>query len=157
MMSLSVTRFATIACVLTLWGCNDTTTPSTPTQPATLTGRWTGNLTIQGVTGQMTWTLTQTGTSVTGPATVGLPNGIIFVNGTVNGTLNGSALTYTIAVGPSGVPSQPLCTGQFAGTLNVSASTVPTMSGPIALTSTNCAIQFPATNFTLTKQSGLGL
>lgn len=148
---------ATMACVLTLWGCSDTTTPSTPTQQPTVSGRWTGELTIQGVTGQMVWTLTQTGNSVTGPATIGLPNGVIFVNGTLNGTLSGTTLTYTIAVAATGVPSQPACTGQFAGTMTVSTGTVSTMTGPIGLTSTNCAIQFPATNFTLTKQSNLGL
>jgi hypothetical protein len=79
------------------------------------------------------------------------------VNGTLNGTLTGNTLAYTIAVGQSGVPSQPACTGQFAGTMTVSTGPVSTMTGPIALTSTNCAIQFPATNFTLTKQSSLGL
>jgi len=147
---------AAMMCVLALWGCNDTT-PSTPTQLPSVTGRWTGDLSIQGVTGQMTWTLTQTGTSVTGPATIGLPNGIIFVNGTLTGTLAGTSLAYTIAVGPSGVPTQPTCTGQFGGTMTVNTGTVSTMTGPIALTSTTCNIQFSSSNFTLTKQSGLGM
>jgi len=147
---------AAMMCVLALWGCNDTT-PSTPTQLPSVTGRWTGDLSIQSVTGQMTWTLTQTGTSVTGPATIGLPSGTIFVNGTLTGTLAGTSLAYTIAVGPSGVATQPTCTGQFGGTMTVNTGTVSTMTGPIALTSTTCNIQFSSSNFTLTKQSGLGI
>src|ERR1051326_2310204 len=122
---------AAIACALALCGCDDSNTPSTPTTQATVTGRWTGDLSIQGLTGQMVWTLTQTGTSVTGPATIGLPSGVILVNGTLSGTLTGNSLAYSIAVGQSGVPSQPACTGQFAGTMTVSAGPVSTMSGPI--------------------------
>ena len=148
---------AAIACVLGLWGCNDTTTPSTPTQQGAVTGRWTGDLTIQGVTGQMVWTLTQSGTSVTGPATIGLPNGVIFVNGILTGTNTGTSLTYTIAVAPSGVPTQPSCTGRFDGTMSVNTGAVSTMVGSMALTSTSRNIQFPAATVTLTKQSGLGM
>ena len=148
---------AALVFILALGGCVDNTTPSTPTQQVTLTGRWTGDLSVQGVTGQTVWTLTQSGTSVTGPVTIGLPNGVIFVNGALTGTVAGSTLTYTIAVGPSGVPTQPACTGQFAGTTTVSIAAVSTMTGRIALVSSSCAIQFPASNISLTKQSGLGL
>jgi hypothetical protein len=155
---LLTTRLAlALACALALCACDDNATPSTPTQQITVTGRWTGDLTVQGVTGQTVWTLTQSGTSVTGPVTIGLPNGVIFVNGSLTGTLAGSMLTYTIAVGPSGVPTQPTCTGQFSGTMTVSIGTVSTMSGRIALMSSSCAIQFPATSVTLTRQSGLGM
>ncbi len=104
----------------------------------------------------MTWTLSQTGTSVTGPVTIGLPNGVVLLNGTLSGTLTGTSLDYTIAVAASGVPDQPACTGQLGGTMTVTTGTVSTMTGPIAVRSTNCSIQFPTSNFTLTKQSGIG-
>ena len=147
---------AALVFILALGGCVDNTTPSTPTQQVTLTGRWTGDLSVQGVTGQTVWTLTQSGTSVTGPVTIGLPNGVIYVNGSLTGTVAGSTLTYTIAVGSNGVPTQPTCTGQFAGTMTASIATVSTMTGRIALMSSSCAIQIPATNLTLTRQSGFG-
>ena len=155
---MSTRLLATLLCIVAAWGCNDTSTPSTPGQvsQATVTGRWTGDLTVQGVTGRTTWTLSQTGTSVTGPVTIGLPNGVVLLNGTLSGTLTGTSLDYTIAVAASGVPDQPACTGQLGGTMTVTTGTVSTMTGPIAVRSTNCSIQFPTSNFTLTKQSGIG-
>jgi hypothetical protein len=152
-----LTAAACMLAILTVAACNDTNAVGTPTQPTqnSLTGRWTGDLSVQGVTGRMTWTLTQTGTSVTGPITVGLPTGTVLLNGTLTGTLNGTSLPYTIAVGPSGVPTQPSCTGQLGGTMTVNDSAVPTMTGNIAVTNTNCNLQV-STNVTLTKQSGIG-
>jgi hypothetical protein len=146
-----------LVCFAAAWGCNDSTPGNPgPVTQATLTGRWTGDLSVQGVTGRMTWTLTQSGTSVTGPITIGLPNGVVLLNGTLSGTLTGTSLDYTIAVAANGVPEQPTCTGQLGGTMTVTTGTVSTMTGPIAVRSTNCSIQFPTSNFTLTKQSGIG-
>ncbi|PYR28688.1 MAG: hypothetical protein DMF98_02125 [Acidobacteria bacterium] len=154
---MSTRLLATLLCIVAAWGCNDSSpnNPAAVTQ-ATLTGRWTGDLIVQGVTGRMTWTLSQTGTSVTGPVTIGLPNGVVLLNGTLSGTLTGTSLDYTIAVAASGVPDQPACTGQLGGTMTVTTGTVSTMIGPIAVRSTNCSIQFPTSSFTLTKQSGIG-
>jgi hypothetical protein len=154
---MSTRLLATLLCIVAAWGCNDSSpnNPAGATQ-ATLTGRWTGDLIVQGVTGRMTWTLSQTGTSVTGPVTIGLPNGVVLLNGTLSGTLTGTSLDYTVAVAASGVPDQPACTGQLGGTMTVTTGTVSTMTGPIAVRSTNCSIQFPTNNFTLTKQSGIG-
>ena len=154
---MSTRLLATLLCIVAAWGCNDSSpnNPAAATQ-ATLTGRWTGDLIVQGVTGRMTWTLSQTGTSVSGPITIGLPNGVVLLNGMLSGTLTGTSLDYTIAVAASGVPDQPACTGQLGGTMTVTTGTVSTMTGPIAVRSTNCSIQFPTNNFTLTKQSGIG-
>jgi hypothetical protein len=149
---------AALACCALLPACNDTTTPTTPEPPTqvTVSGRWTGDLTVQNVTGRMTWTLTQTGTSVAGPVTIALPTGTVLLNGTLTGTLNGTSLPYTIAVAASGVPTQPNCTGQLGGTMTVSPGTVPTMTGPIAVRSSSCSILFSSSNFTLTRQSAIG-
>ena len=138
-----------------LWACNDGNTPATPSQVTrlTVTGRWTGDLTFQDVTGRMTWTLTQNGTAVTGPVIIGLTSGTVLLNGTLTGTLDGSSLTYTIAVAPNGIPSQPTCMGQLGGTMTVSSGTVPTMAGSIAILSANCSILFSGTSFTLTRQT----
>jgi hypothetical protein len=93
---------------------------------------------------------------VTGPVLISLPTGTVLLNGTLTGTLSGSSLPYAIAVAPLGIPTQPTCTGELGGTMTVSSGTVSTMTGPIAVTSSNCTIQFSTGNFTLTRQSGIG-
>jgi hypothetical protein len=132
--------------------CGDKT-PSTPTPPeTTLNGRWTGNLAVQDVTANMTWTLTQANGAVTGPALVLLPNGIVLLNGSLVGTLSGSTLTYTISVSAGGIPTQPTCVGEMTGTMTVSLAVTSTMTGPMAVTSSNCAPPFAGGTVTLTRQ-----
>jgi hypothetical protein len=145
-------RVLVIVGLLVLPACNSDT-PSTPTPAPQLdvSGRWGGDMSFMGVTGRMTWVLTQSGTAVTGPVLVSLPTGTVILNGNLTGTLTGSSLPYTIAIAPNGIPSQPSCAGQLAGTMAV--ATVPTsMAGSIGLTNSTCNIQFSNTNFTLTKQ-----
>ena len=73
-------------------------------QTTDLTGTWRGNFAVQTVTSEMVWTLTQSGTSVSGPVLVRLPNGVVLLNGFLTGTLSGSSLAYTISVGQQGIP-----------------------------------------------------
>jgi hypothetical protein len=127
---------------------------STPLAPAQnqidLTGRWATDLTVQGISGRMTWTLTQnTATSnVTGPVLIGLPSGTVLFNGFLTGSVAGTTFPYTITVSPGGVPNQPSCTGQLGGTMTV---TVSRMVGPMSVIGSNCTIQLPNTSLTLTK------
>ena len=128
-------------------------TPSTPTTPeTTVNGTWIGTLPVQTVTANMTWTLTEANGAVTGPVLILLPNGVVLLNGTLAGTLSGSVLTYTISVSAGAIPSQPGCTGQMAGTMNVAIALTSTMTGPMAVTSSNCAPPFAGGTITLTKQ-----
>jgi len=132
--------------------CDDNKTPTAPTQ-LDVTGRWATDIAIQTVPTRMTWTLTQGATgNVSGPVLVGLANGIVLLNGILTGTLTGTSLAYTIAVAPGGIPSQPTCTGQLGGTMTVTSGPVSTMVGPMTLVSSNCTLQLPSTNVTLTKQ-----
>ena len=128
-------------------------TPLTPTQnQSDLTGRWGTDITVQGTSGRMTWTLTQTATSsVTGPVLVGLPSGTVLFNGFLTGTLTGTTFPYTITVSPGGVPNQPSCTGQLGGTMTVTFGAVSRMVGPMSVIGSNCTIQLPNTSLTLTK------
>src|SRR5436853_4015324 len=89
-----------VGTVLFTSACNTSNSPSSPS-PATLnlTGTWTGNLSLMGTSARMTWTLTQTGTSVTGPVLVALPTGVVLMNGSLTGTLSGSSLPYNITIG----------------------------------------------------------
>jgi hypothetical protein len=132
--------------------CSDKSTPTSPAPTQIdVTGRWATDISIQGLTGRMTWTLTQSGGGVTGPVLVSLSNGFVLLNGFMTGTLTGSSLAYTITVAPGGVPNQPACSGQLGGTMTVTIGAVQTMTGPMAVTSSNCSLQLPSTAITLTK------
>ena len=94
----------------------------------------------------------QTGTAVTGPVLVRLPNGIVLLNGFLTGTLTGSTLTYSIAVGPGGIPTQPACVGQLGGTMTATAGAPSTLVGGYAVTSATCTPPFGASgNISLTR------
>ena len=79
----------------------------------------------------MTWTVTQTNNSVTGPVLVQLPNGVVLLNGALSGNLSGSVLTYTIAVSAGGIPTYPSCTGKLGGTVTASTGATSTMAGVV--------------------------
>jgi hypothetical protein len=102
----------------------------------------------------MTWTLTQAdATNVTGPVTVGLTSGTVLMNGFLTGTLSGSSLTYTISVGPGGIPTQPTCVGQVGGTMAATIGVTSTLAGTSAVTGSNCTPPFPGGTITLTRSS----
>jgi hypothetical protein len=126
-------------------------TPITPTAPPDVTGTWTGSISVQGMTARLSWTLAQTNTSVTGPAAVGLTSGTVLLNGFLTGTMNGSTLTYTISVGPGGIPSQPQCVGQLGGTMNATIGVPSTLIGPLNVTSSTCTVPVTTGTITLTR------
>jgi hypothetical protein len=137
---------------LLLPACNiDTPGTPTPTPQLDVSGRWASDLTFMGVTGRMTWQLTQSGMAVTGPVLVSLPSGTVILNGNLTGTLTGSSLPYTISIAQNGIPSVPSCAGQLAGTMTV-ATVATSMSGNLAVTSSTCSLQFSNNSLTLTKQ-----
>jgi hypothetical protein len=130
---------------------NDNVLAPTP-GPLNLTGTWSGDLPLSSTTPRMTWTLTQTNNAVSGPVLVAQPSGTVLMNGTLTGTLSGSALAYTIAVGPSGIPTEPSCTGQLGGSvINATVGTTSTLTGAYALMSSTCTTLFSNGDFTLTK------
>ena len=124
--------------------------PTEPTNPATsLTGVWRGNITVNNVSTTMTWTLTQTGTSVAGPVVIALPTGVVLMNGTVAGTLSGTTLAFTVTVPPGGIVSQPGCSGQITGANAVMSST--TMNGAYSVVNSTCTTGLTNSTFTLTR------
>jgi hypothetical protein len=132
--------------------CSDnSSSPTTPTTPAPLniTGTWVGTVSFEDITGRMTWRLTQSGSNVTGPVTLAMTTGTVLLNGSLTGTLTGSSLDYTVAVGAGGIPTQPSCAGQLKGTMT---ATPTTLNGPVGLTSTNCTVRITSNTVTLTKQ-----
>jgi hypothetical protein len=138
-----------IAAVLTA-GCGDEL-PTEPTNPAaSLTGIWRGNIAVSNVTAVMTWTLTQTGSAVTGPVVISLPSGVVLMNGTVAGTVAGTTMPFTVTVPPGGILSQPGCSGAIAGTSTVSSTM--TINGTYSVATSTCTTGLTSGTFTLTRQ-----
>jgi len=138
--------------ILGLPACSDNSpaTPTTP-QPLDLSGTWRGDITVSGASARMTWTLTQSSGSVSGPVLVALPDGIVLLNGSLTGTIAGSTLTYTIAVAAGGIPAQPQCTGQLGGTMTATIGLPSALAGTYAVRSSTCATGFAGGNLTLTR------
>jgi hypothetical protein len=134
---------------LTFAGCTTITTASPAGQPINLTGKWVGNITVLGQTGIATLDLTQSGTNVTGPVTISLPNGVVVGNGALSGTVDGTTLKYTIDVPAGGIPSEPNCSGQITGTAMVTVGSPSTLSGNFQLTSNTCQQVISGGNFTV--------
>jgi hypothetical protein len=148
-------RAILVSCLCLAVSACGSTSPSTPTSPQTLdlSGTWSGDLAVTGATARMTWTLARSSaTDVTGPVVINLPTGTVLLNGVLSGTLAGSTLTYTIAVGPGAIPSQPACTGQLAGSMTATIGVTSTLAGNIAVKSSTCTIPFSGGNLTLTRE-----
>jgi hypothetical protein len=133
--------------------CNDSSSPSEPTpQTVNLSGTWTGNVSVQGASAQMVWTLSQTSdTAVSGPVRIGLPTGTVLLNGFLTGTLNGTVLTYTISVGPGGIPLSPTCVGQLGGAMTATLGATSTLAGDFTVRSSTCPAPVSNGTITLTK------
>jgi hypothetical protein len=127
-----------------LAGCSTSSQSTNVPTPSAIdvTGNWKGNFSLQGTSSEMAWTLTQNGTTVTGPVLVRLPNGIVLLNGVLTGTMTGSALQYTISVGPGGIPSQPACVGQLGGTMTATMGVTSTLTGSYTVLSATCTPPF---------------
>jgi len=112
-------------------GTTDEASPAGPPAPVSLAGAWSGtgvdsnkNTGLNGAT-NVTWTLAQTGTSVSGTVTTQSvdPPGTTCNSchrnktGTIAGTLAGTAMTLTVSF-PAGTPGDPtpLCTATLTGT-----------------------------------------
>ena len=134
-------------------GCSNKSPAAPAPPPINLAGVWVGAVTVAATTARMTWTLAQSDSSVTGPVLLGVSDGTVLLNGSLNGTLAGSTLTYTISVTPGGIPAQPNCSGQIGGTMTATIGVTSTLTGSSAITSSTCSpAPFTAGNLTLTRQ-----
>jgi hypothetical protein len=84
---------------------------------------------------RVTWTVSQTGSAVTGPATVIKPALNVPATGTMNGTLVGSQLTLTYSVPAGSVPVYLSCMITASGSATASSQTI---SGNLQAMFTNC-------------------
>jgi hypothetical protein len=149
-------RFRTIgfiAVVAVVAGaCRGSTSPSPPLD---LGGTWSGMLgqSQSGSALRVTWTASQTGATVSGPATLVKPALNVPATGTMSGTLVGSQLTLTYSVPSGGVPVYLSCTITGSGSATASNQTI---SGTLQTTFTNClgsGLETPdSAQLTLTRQ-----
>jgi hypothetical protein len=125
--------------------------PAEPSDPETnFSGTWRGNITVSNVSAVMTWALTQTGSSVTGPVLIALPTGVVLLNGTVSGTVSGNSLPFTLTVPPGGILTQPGCSGRITGTSTL--ATAAAMNGSYTVASSTCTTGLTNGTFVLTRQ-----
>jgi hypothetical protein len=143
---------ACLCLILCSPACSDKS-PATPMAPQVvdLSGSWSGDIIVSGASARMTWTLTQSNSDVSGPVLIALPDGIVLLNGSLTGTMAGSTLTYTIAVGAGGIPAQPQCVGQLGGTMMATIGLPSTLAGTYAVRSSTCTTGFTGGNLTLTR------
>ena len=84
---------------------------------------------------RITWNATQTGATVSGPATLLKPATNVPATGTMSGTLSGNQLTLSYSVPAGAVPVYLSCTIVGAGSAVASSQTI---SGTLQATFTNC-------------------
>ena len=113
-----------------------------------LTATWSGRLSAPPRPSQMTWILTQSGTSVRGTVTVSLP-GSTAVTGTITGTIVNGVLTYAVAIAPGGIPMAPSCSGSINGSASLTSSGLSGAAWPGAIP---CVPPFSTGSFVLARQ-----
>ena len=116
--------------------------------PLNLTGIWAGELASIPGTPRMIWTLSESGTSVTGAVQVILPNGVVVLNGTVAGTIVDTMLTYAITVPPNGIFLAPACSGQLTGSAEATPTTLTGTASPGTI---SCVLPISTIGFVLAK------
>ena len=128
-------------------------TQPSPTQPsgnpANLAGMWSGSASDSSGPGQLTWQLTQTGTSLTGTLVITDTGTGYSGRGTVSGTLSGSSIGFSMSV-PSGGFDGPYasCTASLSGDGQATSSSIMgTYSG-----SNSCSGAIASGQLTLNKQ-----
>ena len=114
--------------------CGSSTSPSAMLN---LSGAWSGMVgeSRSGSALRMTWVVTQTGSIVSGAATLVKPATNIPATGTISGTLSGSQLTLTYSVPAGAVPVYLSCTISGNGT---ATATDRTIAGTLQLTMNAC-------------------
>ena len=139
-----------MAAMSVLNGCgggSSPASPSAPSAPIDLAGMWAGSASDSSGPGLMSWQLTQSGGSFSGTAVVSDPAGARVAQGTVSGTLSGSALQFSIAV-PAGGFNEAACTASVTGS---GAATATTITGTYSGTQ-SCSGAFTSGSLTLSKQ-----
>jgi hypothetical protein len=129
-------RILALVALALLAACDSS--PSQPSEQLNLTGTWSGVLgqPRSGEALRLTWTATQSGDIVAGPATLVKPVISVPAVGGLTGRLTGNQLTLIYAVTPGAVPGFPNCSIVGFGGATVEGST---MTGTLTLNITSCS------------------
>ena len=109
-----------------------------PSDELILSGSWTG-LVGQPMSGgalRLTWQVSQTNASLTGPASLVKPAVNVPANGALSGTLNGDRLSLSLSAPAGSVQGFPSCSVSGSGVATVTRTT---MAGTLDLTFTSCS------------------
>jgi hypothetical protein len=121
----------------------------TPSAPTSLTGIWSGTASDSSGPGQMSWQLTQAGTSFSGTATLTDSGTGLSGRGSVSGTVSNTSIHFSLGV-PAGGFDSPYasCTAEVSGDGQIStASITGTFAG-----SNSCTGAITSGQLTLSKQ-----
>jgi hypothetical protein len=97
-------------------GASGGSSPTSPSAPgSSVTGTWRGPAKDSSSPGQMTWQITQSGTSFTGSMTM-TDSTNLSARGSVSGMISGSSLQFTINVPAGGFDApRATCTAEVSG------------------------------------------
>jgi hypothetical protein len=152
-MRIGIHHVAAIVTLAVVAGCGSS--PSSPSHPSVdLTGTWSGTL-GQGSEGgralRVTWVATQTGSDVTGAASVltSPPTTDVLFSGTLAGSVSGGTVSLTLSAHPQ--QGTPDCNLSGSGSAIAAAGTV---SGSLQVMFASCGALEPPANsqLTLTRQ-----
>lgn len=120
----------------TLYGCGDS--PSTPSAALDLTGTWSGQVGQPGSSSalRLTWAATQSGSVVSGLATLIKPAVGVQARGAMTGVLEGDRLLLTYTVPPDSIQGFSSC--EIAGVGNATANRS-SITGTLGLMLKSCA------------------
>jgi hypothetical protein len=145
-----------VAITVSIAGCEDDGLMGGPGSPSTLSGFWSGTLGDPTSTTalRITWTATQTGDAVTGPAIFVKPANNLPATGTLEGTLSGTALSLRFTALSGSVNGFPTCAISATGTATVTGTNAisGTMIAQFALCGGTGLESPESTLLTLTKQ-----
>jgi hypothetical protein len=117
--------------------------------PVSLTGSWSGTASDSSGPGQVTWQLTQAGTSFSGTATLTDSSTGLGGRGTVSGTVSNTSIHFSMSIPAGGFDSPyAACTAEVSGDGQVSAASITsTFAG-----SNSCTGAITSGQLTLNKQ-----
>lgn len=106
-------------------GCGSPTQPSAASTVVNLTGTWSGSASDSSGPGQMTWQMTQTGSSCSGTLTMTDAGANINGRGSVSGSISGPSIRFALSV-PAGGFDSPYtsCSADVSGDAQVSGSSI---------------------------------
>ena len=150
-------RALTLGLIVSSLACSGGSSGSSPTQPSStspssVTGTWTGTADDSSGPGQMTWQITQSGSSFSGTLTLTLrtaTNTTVTARGTASGTVSGASIQFSMAVLAGGFDSPfESCAVNVSGSGSVTSTAITgTYAG-----SSSCGGGISSGQLTLNKQ-----